>query len=267
MGILTWLSPHRWWWGLGIGVLVCVVAAAAGVWFFVLRSPGTQVSLRQALRLYRAEESSGGTTTDSHLPPEGVYRYRTSGGEHLSLADISRSFPSSSEMIVTDDHCADMKWEPLLQHTEGLVECRRPDGALVVQSTMSYEEIAGAKTTSVIRCPADTYIVPPNWSAGERWRSVCRSNGEKVTFSGEVVGPAWVDVGHWREPALHTRLTLSFSGSESGTNPNDYWIAPNDGVILRQQETVDVAQKAGPLGSVHYTEQMTITLASMAPTS
>ncbi len=267
MPALTWLSSHRLWWGLGIGVPLCLVAAAVGVWFFVLRSPGTQVSLRQALRLYRSEETSGRPLTDSRLPPEGVYRYRTSGGEQLSLGGISRSFPSTSEMIVTDDGCADMKWEPLVQHMEGLVDCRNADGALVVQSAMSYEEIAGAKTTSVIRCPANTYLVPPHWFTGERWRSVCRSDGERVTFSGQVLGPAWVDVGRSREPTLHTRLTLSFSGAESGTNPNDYWIMPNNGEIVRQHETVDVAQKAGPLGSVHYTEQMTITLASLAPAS
>jgi hypothetical protein len=66
-------------------------------------------------------------------------------------------------------------------------------------------------------------------------------------------------------PALHTRLTLSFSGSASGTNPNDYWVSLSDGLILRQRETVDVRQSAGPLGSVRYTEQMAITLASTAP--
>jgi hypothetical protein len=84
-------------------------------------------------------------------------------------------------------------------------------------------------------------------------------------FSGEVVGPTSVTVDGQKVPALHTRLTLNFSGSQSGTNPNDYWISLQDGLILRQRETVDVSQKAGPLGSVRYTEQMAITLASTAP--
>ena len=80
MSTLTWLSPHRLWWGLGIGVIVCLVAAAAGVWFFFLRSPGTQVSLRQALRLYRAEQNAVRRGPSDNLPPKGVYQYRTSGG-------------------------------------------------------------------------------------------------------------------------------------------------------------------------------------------
>src|ERR1700722_10164296 len=93
MPALTWLSALRFWWGLGIGIPLCLVAAAVGVWFFVLRSPGTQVSLRQALRLYRAEQTSHGAMADSHLPPQGVYRYRTTGGEQLSLGDIAAPFP------------------------------------------------------------------------------------------------------------------------------------------------------------------------------
>ena len=77
-------------------------------------------------------------------------------------------------------------------------------------------------------------------------------------------GTSRVDVGGRGIPALHTRLSLTFSGAETGTNPNDYWISQN-GVILQQKETVSVSQSAGPLGSVHYTEQMVISLTSATP--
>jgi hypothetical protein len=80
-----------------------------------------------------------------------------------------------------------------------------------------------------------------------------------------VVGASSVDVGGHGIPALHTRLSLTFSGPETGTNPNDYWISLQDGLILRQKETVAVSQAAGPLGSVHYTEQMAISLTSASP--
>jgi hypothetical protein len=168
-------------------------------------------------------------------------------------------------MIVTDATCATMRWEPLEQHVEGLVVCPQGDGALTITSAPSYEQIAGTQTTSVIDCPPDTYLVPPDPTNGERWHTTCHSPGQNVVFSGEVVGPTSVTVDGQKVPALHTRLTLNFSGSQSGTNPNDYWISLQDGLILRQRETVDVSQKAGPLGSVRYTEQMAITLASTAP--
>jgi hypothetical protein len=263
MPALTWMSQHRWW-ALGVGATTLLVLVVAGVWFFVFRSPATRVDLRQALRLYRLEEKAEPGATDRLLPSDGVYQYRTSGGEQLSVGGISRSFPATSDMIVTGDRCATMEWEPFEQHMEGLVECRQNDGALSIGSALSYEEIAGTRTTSVIDCPADTYFVPPHWFAGERWRSTCRSGDEKVEFAGQVIGSSTVDVGRKEVPALHTRLTLTFSGSEFGTNPNDYWIGW-DGLILRQRESVNVAQNAGPLGSVRYTEEMAITLTSMTP--
>ena len=60
-------------------------------------------------------------------------------------------------------------------------------------------------------------------------------------------------------------MTLTFTGAESGTNPNDYWVSPQNGLILDQRESVDVSQQAGPLGSVKYTEQMAIKIASPTP--
>jgi len=260
---LTWVSHHRVW-ALGTGVVILLAAVAAALWFFLLRTPSTTVDLHQALSLYRQEQRQRGQGTNARIPPPGVYPYRTSGGEQLSVAGISRSFPSNSEMIVTDARCATMKWEPLEQHTEGLVVCPAAGGALAITSALSYEEIAGTQTTSVIRCPAATYLVPPDPTIGARWRTTCHSPGQNVVFSGVVVGASSVDVGGHGIPALHTRLSLTFSGAESGTNPNDYWIS-QDGVILQQKETVSVSQSAGPLGSVHYTEQMAISLTSAKP--
>jgi hypothetical protein len=262
MPVLTWVGQHRLW-VVGIGVTVFVALAAVGFWFFVVRTPATSLDLRQALRLYRQNQGSG--RARAGLPPSGVYRYRTSGGEQLSMGGISRAFPASTQMIVTEARCATLRWEPLLQHMEGLVECPQTDGALTITSALSYEQIAGTTTTSVIHCPARTYFVPPHPAIGERWRTTCHSPGQNVVFSGLVVAAASVDVGGQTIPALHTRVTLSFSGSATGTNPNDYWVSLRDGLILRQRETVDVRQTAGPLGSVRYTEHMAITLASTAP--
>jgi hypothetical protein len=263
MPILTWAGLHRIW-AVGIGITVVVVLVAAGVWFFEIRSPGTSVDLRQALRLFRENQRSELTGTGD-LPTPGVYQYRTSGGEQLSMGGISRGFPAETDMIVTDAGCVTMKWEPLVQHMEGLVACPGDDGALTFTSSLSYEQIAGTSTTSVIRCPRGMYFVPPRPTVGERWRTTCHSPGQNVVFSGSVVGLTSVDVGGQKVPALHTRITLFFSGAQSGTNPNNYWVSLRNGLILRQSETVDVTQKAGPLGSVRYTEQMAITLASTSP--
>lgn len=261
----TWVTHHRLM-TAGVTVFTLLAAVAAGIWFFTLRSPGTPLDLRQALRLYRTvanRSSAVAADGETDLPPPGVYRYRTSGGEKLSFGGIARSFPDATEMIVTDRSCATVQWEPLRQHVEGMVLCQHR-GALELTSTNSFEQIAGSTDTTVIDCPAGTYLLPPRPRPGERWATVCWSGHQRVTASGQVLGAATVAVGHQQVPALHVRLTLHFAGNEVGANPNDFWLAP-DGLILRQKEEVDLAQQAGPLGTVHYSEQMAVTLESLQP--
>jgi hypothetical protein len=264
MPIFPWVSHHKLL-VAGAGFAVLVVAVALGLWFFFLRNPATPLSLRQALHLYRQDQRPEPSDRSAPLPPGGVYRFATTGGEQLSFGAINRSFPTASNMIVTDAACATVKWEPLEQHMEGLVECPLAGGGYGITSDLSYEQIAGSRTTAVIHCPAGTYLVPPHPRTGATWQTVCSSNGLRVVTAGQVLGQASVDVGGHPVPAVHTRLTLTFSGAETGTNPNDYWISTQDGLILSQKETVDVAQQAGPLGSVKYTEQMGITLNSTTP--
>ncbi len=263
------MTPWAWltWQRLtvaGITVVALVAAAAAAVWFLVLRSPATPVGLRQALLLYRHDARDDGRDDGrANMPPPGVYRYRTRGGEQLSFGGIDRSFPAGTEMIVTPGTCTTVSWEPLAQHTEGMEVCRS-HGALDVRTTTSYEQIAGATTTTVITCPAGTWLVPPEPDRTSRWTSTCHDGRQAVTATGAVVGATTVDVGGQRVPALHTRLTLQFHGTERGDNPNDFWVAP-DGLILRQRESVALSQTAGPLGTVRYTERMAVALESLAP--
>jgi hypothetical protein len=263
MPLLSWCAHHRFW-ALGAGLAVVLAAVAAGVWFFVLRSPGTQVDLRQALRLYRHDQQDSSAADGSLLPAPGVYNYRTSGYERLSVAGISRSFPSSSEVIVTDTACATVRWVPFEQHMEGIVECSEANGAVGMVSALSDEEIAGVRTTEVIRCPADAYFVPAKAVTGQRWSATCHTGTQTVGFGGRVLGWSTIAVYGRHEPALHTRLTLTFHGGESGSNPTDYWVSPTTGLILKESEAVDLSQKTGPLGSVSYREQMAITLTSLA---
>ncbi len=264
MPALTWLGHHRFW-VLGLGVTVTVVAVAVGVWFFLLRSSGTQIDLRQALRLYRQDEHRSRSDTSGLLPSPGVYRYRTSGDEQLSFGGIGRTFPPTTEMVVTGSGCATVTWYPLEQHTEGLVVCPVGRDALTMTSATSNEDIAGIDVSQTFNCPAGAYFVPPAPSRGEEWHATCREAGQHVALTGEVVGPARVDVGRQAVPALHVRLTLSFSGSETGTNPTDYWVSTKDGLILVEHESVEVRQATGPLGNVRYTEQVRLAVDSVAP--
>jgi hypothetical protein len=261
--MLVWITQHRLLM-LCVGIAIVVVGVLAALWFFLFRSPGTPVNLSEALDQYQQDQTHAERNDDFDLPASGVYQYRTSGGEQLSLG-IDRSFPAITNMVVTDARCAALDWEPLQQHTEGLVLCPQRDGSITVSSSSSTEDIAGMSTNTVIECPARTYFLPPRPLVGSHWHATCHMGEESVAVSGVVVDDASLPIGNKTVRTLHTRLVLDFSGPEAGTNPTDYWILPGDGQIIRQVETVDISQQSGPLGSVRYTERADIALLSLSP--
>ncbi|MGB7052819.1 MAG: hypothetical protein WBG41_14735 [Acidimicrobiales bacterium] len=265
MPFVNWINHHRLLVsGVSFAVLL-VLAVAGGIWFFLLRTTGTQIDLRQALRLYRQDQHGSSPRTEGGLPAPGVYVYRTTGGEKLSLAGISRTFPSASHMIVTDSKCSSMDWVPLEQHIEGIQLCREPDGALTMSQASSVESIAGVSTTQVTHCPSTDYFIPPRPHAGQRWSAVCHGPGQVDKISGEVIGTTTLTVNGRTVSALHTRINTAVSGNATGTDPTDYWVSPQTGLIYRQREEVSVSQSIGPLGAVHYNEEMAISMSSLLP--
>jgi hypothetical protein len=257
-----WVQQHRL---LSVLVLAFLIVSSAGgtAWALVFRTVSSPVGLREALRMYRREQTDKVLTTlRNHLPTPGVYTYRTSGGESLNLVGVARSFPPSTSMIVSDGRCATVSWVPITQHTETTMFCDAPSGALTVPKLVTDESIAGSTSSSTIACPATAYLLPPAARPGQRWHATCTqtSPAEKVGLAGESLGTASVVVGGRAVTVEHTRLTLIFSGAEHGTNPTNFWIVPSTGLIVREQETVGVTQSG-----VRYSENMDATLTALKP--
>jgi hypothetical protein len=257
-----WVQQHRW---LSVLVLAFIILSSAGgtAWALVFRTVSSPIGLREALRMYRKEQSDRMLSSlRAHLPGPGVYTYRTSGGESLSLMGIQRGFPSSTSMIVTDGRCATVSWVPITQHTEVTTVCTGTAGALTVSRLMTTESIAGTTTTSTVACPVSVYLLPPNVQTGQRWRGTCAlvSPAERVTVIGVALGASTVTVGGTRVAVEHTRLTLTYQGGMQGTNPTDFWIIPSTGLIVREKEAVGVSQ-----GGVRYSETMDAVLTGLIP--
>jgi hypothetical protein len=131
-----------------------------------------------------------------------------------------------------------------------------------VPRLVTTESIASTDTTSTVECPSTAYLLPPVARPGERWSVACslQSPAEKVGLAGEVLGRSTIDVGGKNVVVEHTRFMLTFKGSESGTNPTDFWIVPSTGLIVQEKEEVGVTS-----GGVSYSENMVATLANLIP--
>jgi hypothetical protein len=260
--IWQWVQQHRL---LAVLILAFVILSSAGgtAWALVFRTVSSPVGLREALRIYRREQTEKMLATlRSHLPAPGVYTYRTTGGEGLSLMGVTRSFPSSTSMIVTDGRCATVSWVPIMEHTEATSVCSGDDGALSVPRLVTTESIASTDTTSTIECPSTAYLLPPAARTGVHWSASCslHSPAEKVSLAGEVLGQAAITVGDQIVTVEHTRFVLTFDGSQAGTNPTDFWVVPSTGLIVREKEEVAVTS-----GGVSYSEDMEATLSRLTP--
>ena len=257
-----WVQQHR---VLSVLALALIMVSFAGgtAWALVFRTVSSPVGLREALRMYRREQAGKMLETmRNRLPVPGVYTYRTSGGEGLNLVGMARSFPSSTSMIVADGRCATVSWVPIMQHTEATTVCNAPNGALTVPKLVTDESIAGSTTTSTINCPASTYLLPPDVRPGLRWGATCSlaSPAETVALAGESFGPSTMVIGGRPVSVTHERINLTFTGSQHGTNPTDFWIVPSTGLIVRERETVGMTQ-----GGVRYSENMDATLTGLDP--
>ena len=262
MFVWHWVQQHRL---LSVIALALVIVSCAGgtAWALVFRTVSSPVGLREALRIYRREQTGKVLATlRNRLPDPGVYTYRTTGGESLNLVGVARSFPASTSMIVSDARCATVSWVPITQHMEATTVCNAPNGALTVPKLVTDESIAGSTTTSTINCPSSAYLLPAEARPGQRWGVTCSlaSPAEKVELAGRDVGRTTLVVGGRAVSVTHTRLMLTFNGTEQGTNPTDFWIVPSSGLIVREQERVDMTQ-----GGVHYTENMATTLTRLDP--
>jgi hypothetical protein len=268
----TWIQNHRW---LSVLFLTIVVIGTAGgtCWAVFFRTVASPVSLRDALRLYRSSSSTAGTTGTSEevrgasLLVPGVYSYKTTGGESLSLLGADRSFPSETEVIASnnDKACSTMEWVPIEQHTETTVACPASHHSIAGTQFVTHEEISNTNSTTVIDCPSTMYLLPPIAVPGSHWSATCRqvNPAEPVEVTGQVLASAPVVVGGVSVPAYHVHLVMTFSGSaDNGTSPVDFWFSMSRGVLLKEQETAQISEDG-----VRYNETMNAVLESLIPAS
>ncbi|HEY3844844.1 MAG TPA: hypothetical protein VGL48_16460 [Acidimicrobiales bacterium] len=264
MVVWTWIQHHR---VLSISLLAVLVIGAAGgtAWAVLFRTVASPVTLKEALRMYRRDQVSAARNWGLVQPlTAGVFRYRTSGGESLSLPGASRSFPAASDMVVSagTGGCSVVAWVPITQHTEMTTVCPSVNHSLVVTNLTTHEVISGTTATTVLTCPATAYLLPPAATTGARWSATCHqaSPSEDVVVQGVDLGDEPLRVGGQSVPTVHVRVTLHYAGPEAGVAPTDLWISTTKGLVVREAEQATVTQQG-----VHYHEQMDARLDSLTP--
>ena len=242
-----------------------IVSSAGGTaWALVFRTVSSPVGLREALRIYRREQTGKvmASTARPAARPGRLHRTAPAAARVSTWSACQRSFPATTSMIVADGRCATVSWVPITQHTEATTVCDATDGALTVPRLVTDESIAGSTTTSTVRLPGDGLPAAAGGPAGRALGAPparSASPAEKVVLAGEELGPATMVVGGHTVSVEHTRSPSPSPGPSTGPT------RPTSGSSEQRPHRARAGDGRVTQGGVRYNENMDATLTGLDP--
>jgi hypothetical protein len=257
-------------------VIAGIVVIAIGTFVVLWRRSGAhEVSTDQARKRFEASSSTQASNPSVLRPAAGVYVYRGSGTEHLSLPPKSQSQGPRMPATVTHrgDGCWTFRIDYSSQHWQTWIYCPRA-GGLVELGGQTFERwdfvFTKYDSTSTFTCDPASVTVRAVMHPADRWNQTCRgtssgTKGEAVTAGQYTfVGNDTVTVGGTAVAAYHFHQERTVSGSQSGTQTTELWFAAKDGLPLRNERTQTVHTNT-VVGSSTYTEHGSFELTSLQP--
>jgi hypothetical protein len=275
-------SRRRWWWLVLAGVVVAVVAAVVVGRFVLYRDTSTALSSDAALNRYRASTTVAAapspssssstapppttTTATMHLPPPGVYRYATTGQEHIdALGGTTHTYPTTTTITITPAGCGvQTRWDVLQERWMSRQLCLG-DGGIVTGTYTDYHRFFGQDDRADWACQPPYVIVPAAATAGASWAGTCLAGTNHEDTSVAVVGQEPIVVGGEQIEAIHLqRVEKDQDKDASALSTTDQWVDPSDGLVLRETES-STSTTSSLIGNVHYDEHYEIVLVSRQP--
>jgi hypothetical protein len=251
---------------------VILVAGTAGALLWFTGNPAKQVTLHQAQSRLPSSPATGPL---GRRPPPGVYQYRGSGTDRLTLPPKSQPEGPAMPGTVTLDgqNCWTFRIDYSTHHWQSWDFCRQGNQLLETGGHLwqlwPLGPISLTNSTSIV-CTPEVPIVPAPVAAGATWTGHCSatSSAVKGTMEARAVyryeGPTTVVVGGQKVAAEQVSITQTDQGSQNGTERYQMWIETRSGLPLRLDQDIDVTT-ATPLGTSRYTQTGTLSLTSLVP--
>lgn len=243
-----------------------VLALVVGLFLVVGRSWVGGVSRRQAIGHYRDSVGSGvldppASTVANGLPAPGVYRYKTAGGERLSLFGIHRTYSGTTMRVVTSLPGCGVRERQyfLVQHVDQYDRC---GDVLVAYGTDLAYYFTHHQHTYV--CQGGSFDmgdarpgVTTTWSCGDK--------ATQTRETTRYVADETVSVGGFDVAARHTQRVTVFSGATLGRAVVDDWFDSGTGLVLREHREVGLRFGSPFGGHITYTDKSEMTVLSLEP--
>ena len=208
------------------------------------------------------------SSTD-HRPREGVYLYRTTGGERTDLfAGADHPYPETTAVTVRHSGCGwGTEWEPVAGRRNLRSYCADASGIRLATLTATREFFNVRSATHHV-CSDDTYLVPlgVGGAPARDWAGSCESeHGHHLEVSGRLleVGTSIVS-----GRAIDTlRIAFDMRGTYKGQVREFASIVTIDARsgLLVSLSSSGGGPFTGPYGPGDYTEQYTLELLDPEP--
>ncbi len=199
------------------------------------------------------------------LPEEGVYAYRTTGGEEISLFGAHHDYPERT--FATVRHLGGCSWEArndvVAEHIDIRTLCN--DDRSFLQTRQERQvTFFGQKDGAAMDCEPPLNLYTAGDPKGTRTVTTCRDGeGSDVRLESVYLGMDDVKIGGELVEAVHVRDDGTATGRVNGTSMDELWLDPRTGLTLKWVRTVDTIATAFGGAKVHYTEDATFLLESL----
>jgi hypothetical protein len=200
------------------------------------------------------------------LPAEGVYTYRTTGGERISLGGAHHDYPPETTGTVT--HIGGCRWrienDVIKEHTDVRTFCSGSKD-LFQEEQARWVTFYGKREGEDITFTPHQLVNDVAETAGAKATSRGSDpQGDGVQVTRTYLGRVPIDIGGTTISSVRVHLTGTSSGSSYGTFVDDLWLDPVTGLTLRWDRSVDSHSNAFG-ANVHYTENASFVLESLTP--
>ncbi|MGD0380483.1 MAG: hypothetical protein ABSC30_10915 [Acidimicrobiales bacterium] len=259
-------------------VIVTVVASAAGIFVYEWNHSGPhQVSFATAYQRFRSGATGALVDPGTLRPHDGVYSYRGSGHEHISLPPKSQvegpGIPGTVKY--QSDGCWVWRLDYSDSHWQNATFCARAGNLVEVARAGWYRwnlVTLSIADTGTYNCSPEIAI-PAVLHVGQRFPFSCTGTSSPiktgvVTMRGtnRYVGPQTLRIGGTDVPTLHFREVSTFTGGQWGTNVSDIWFSTVNGLPVKGTWTTKVSSPTF-LGTSTLTGGASFTLKSLTPRS
>ena len=264
---------RRRWFVVGGVTLTVVIAAVAVFAYLWSRSGARPVSVDEARRRFESGHATPGAA-GRFVPAEGVDAYTGSGSESLSSPPKSQSEGPSIPGTVThrDDGCWTLRLDYSSNHWREWTFCVRNDQLTEVANQVFQRwdfVVSTIDNLATMTCSPPNVILVPDPTPGATWPASCSGTNSQIegtlvsAGTHRYIGTASERVDGETIDAFHFRDRRTVTGSQTGTERFDFWLAPT-GLPVRGRQRIEV-ESDSPIGRVTYRQESAFSLVSLVP--